>query len=179
MSEKKALRSQPYWIWIFSLVGLNLFLLAVVAGLLFSYLGLARDNEQYARLLGLNQKDETVIEQELNKSRQFVTGERVTVKAITRDPEQEMWDDATGTAVVVDLLVENSHAHTFRVNPYSYELFDEEGEPLLLDSVTFDQESLSSNLQPGDQEHYRLVFDGEMGTGPYHLVHYDTQWTSE
>lgn len=179
MTDKKTLRSQPYWIWILSLVGLNLFLLVGIGILLFSYLGLAEENEQYARLLGLNQKEESVIEQELGKSRQFVTGERVTVKAIERDENQEMWDDATGLAVVVELLVENNHGNTFRVNPYSYELFDEEGEPLLLDSITFDQEALDKNLEPGKQGSYRLIFDGEMGEGPYYLVHYDTQWKSK
>ena len=178
---KKPLYHQGlFWSTIIAIV-LSAFLAVLLLVSVLTATSLEEENEQLTRLTGVSP---------YNPNRSYhdfaigvgveAEGEKVTVHSIKSDPGRPMTDEATGKAVLVSLTVENVGRSSLLLNPYSFDLVNEEGDIYILDSSTFDKIGVGTNVKPGEKVSFDLVFDGEAEEETnYALVHKDNRWGKE
>ena len=110
----------------------------------------------------------------------FKNGAKVTVSSIETDSQRKMSDEATGQAIVAHVRVENTSNHRLLINPYAFELYDEDGSYYVLDGSTFDNTQIGANLAAGKKLDLELIFDGEKeDNDAYHLAYEQAEWTKE
>ena len=109
----------------------------------------------------------------------FRNGAKIIVQSARVDTDRKMSDDATGVAVVVSVRIKNTSNRSLLVSPYDFDLYDEKDRLYILDDSTFDNNQIGTNLAPGKEVQFDLVFDGERGDKRSYIVAYEqTKWSN-
>ena len=109
----------------------------------------------------------------------FRNGAKIIVQSARVDTDRKMSDDATGVAVVVSVRIKNTSNRSLLVSPYDFDLYDEKEGLYILDDSTFDNNQIGTNLAPGKEVQFDLVFDGERGDKRSYIVAYEqTKWSN-
>ncbi|MBP2623720.1 DUF4352 domain-containing protein [Streptococcus oricebi] len=167
-----------------SLIGfvLAFILLLLVLGLVIVNGSLSEENAKLGgrsqSSLYYNDYQQKLDSYQLGESVTFKDGAKVTVKSIETSKQRKMSDEATGEAIVVQLEVENTSNHRLLINPYAFNLYDEDGSFYVLDGSTFDKAQIGTNLGPAKRMELELIFDGENNDYDiYHLAYDRAEWS--
>lgn len=180
---KRPLYKQPlFWTTIVSL-GLVFVLSIVVVGLSVLYLsqteeGMKLNGRTDAMYRSYDYKNEHS-NQYFGEAAFFRNGAKIIVQSARVDTDRKMSDDATGVAVVVSVRIKNTSNRSLLVSPYDFDLYDEKEGLYILDDSTFDNNQIGTNLAPGKEVQFDLVFDGERGDKLSYIVAYEqTKWSN-
>ncbi|MGT2847068.1 DUF4352 domain-containing protein [Streptococcus massiliensis] len=105
-------------------------------------------------------------------------GITVQVQSAKKDPKRSLSDDSSGQAVVVTVTIKNNSNQSVLISPYDFYLYDEEDNIYLIDSTTFDNQQVGTNLAKGKSITMDIIFDGEQAdTDNWSVTYNNIRWS--